>query len=259
MNFIFLIVIIYSLGMARTKDADRAVYKGYKLLSLRDGMHQIHDKRGVGSTYNELLQIYPHRERAKNFVFHSQLQNKARDVEDHDRAEDNTASGTWDKSVLVTSAVASPKHSDLRKPKVVLYSRKSWINDYLNLNAEDFVKSAQSRHFNNEVEIDVDLLIEYLITQGFSEEELRFLKTNLDYGFDEIERELRKIKDNPNKNKHISIGGEEGNEGHDDNGNDDNGNDDKEHDDNPSKSNSNSLKTSLKVLCLTFIFVVYII
>ncbi|CUM57291.1 unnamed protein product [Debaryomyces tyrocola] len=252
MNFIFLIVIIYSLGMASTKDisSGRVAYKGYKLLSLRDEPHQI-DGRKSGSAYKELLNVYPHRERAKNFVFHAQSQIKARDVED-DEPVTEYPSGTWDESALEASPIVSPRYSDTRKPKVVLYSKKSWIKDYLALSAEE-VEATQSESDRNEIEIDVDLLIEYLITQGFSEEDLQFLKTNLDYGFDEIERELRKIKDNnTKKNKHISIGGEHGDD-------DKEQNDKDNKDDNSPKSNSNSLKASLKVLCLTFILVTYII
>lgn len=253
MNFIFLIVIIYYLGMASTKEVSsgRVAYKGYKLLSLRDEPHQI-DGRKSDSAYKELLNIYPHRERAKNFVFHAQSQIKARNVED-DEPVTEYPSGTWDESALEASAIAPPRFSDTRKPNVVLYSKKSWIKDYLALTADVEVEATQSGSDRNEIEIDVDLLIEYLITQGFSEEDLQFLKTNLDYGFDEIERELRKIKDNnTKKNKHISIGGEHGNDDKEHNDKDNN-------DDNSPKSNSNSLKASLKVLCLTFILVTYII
>lgn len=254
MNFIFLIVIIYSLGIASTKDmsSERVPYKGYKLLSARDEMHQI-DGRKSGSAYKELLNVYPHRERAKNFIFHTQSQNRARDVEDDESPTENS-SETWKDSALETATITPPRYSDSRKPRVVLYSKKSWIKDYLALNAENDVEAAQSENDRNEIEIDVDLLIEYLITQGFSEEDLQFLKTNLDYGFDEIERELRKIKDNNGKkNKHISIGGEPGEDEKEDNNDKDS-----KVDDSP-KSNSNSLKASIKILCVTFILVTYII
>ena len=72
-----------------------------------------------------------------------------------------------------------------------MYSKKSWIKDYLALTADVEVEATQSGSDRNEIEIDVDLLIEYLITQGFSEEDLQFLKTNLDYGFDEIEKRIK--------------------------------------------------------------------
>lgn len=239
--------------MASTKDVSsgRVPYKGYKLLSARDELHQM-DGRKSGSAYKELLNVYPHRERAKNFVFHAQSQNRARDVED-DESQTENPSGTWDDSALETTAITPPRFSDSKKPRVVLYSKKSWIKDYLALNAEEEIEAAQSGNDRSEIEIDVDLLIEYLITQGFSEEDLQFLKSNLDYGFDEIERELRKIKDNNGKkNKHISIGGEPGD--------DDKDNNDKDSKENNSpKSNSNSLKASLKILCLTFILVTCII
>lgn len=45
--------------------------------------------------------------------------------------------------------------------------------------------------------------------KNFLEEDLKFLDNNLNYGFDEIDEELRKINDNKNKSpKNIKIGGE---------------------------------------------------
>ncbi|KAI3404512.1 hypothetical protein KGF56_002704 [Candida oxycetoniae] len=69
-------------------------------------------------------------------------------------------------------------------------------------------------HVNNEIEIDIDEFINYLVQeQGFNPDDLQFLKLkNLDYGMGEIEQELNKLKDLQDKNgavaKVIDIGGE---------------------------------------------------
>lgn len=236
--------------MAFTKEV---TYGGSKassrtLLRLRDG--NIH-RRNIDSDYHKLLQAYPHRDRAKNFVFYSQSQNKARDVTDEQNTIQDT---THTEEVSESTTSTSLRHSGSKNPKVVLYSKQSWIKDFLEQNALD--ASAQSYTDDGEVEIDVDILIEYLMTQGFAEEDLQFLKTNLDYGFDQIEKELRKIKENNNKSKHISIGREDGKDEQDKK---EEHNNKEEHDNKSPKNNSNSLKVSFKVLCLTFIFVTYII
>ncbi|RLV90157.1 putative GPI-anchored protein 46 [Spathaspora sp. JA1] len=64
---------------------------------------------------------------------------------------------------------------------------------------------------NNEIEIDIDEFIKYLVNeQGFNPVDLQFLRTrNLDYGLGEIERELNKVKDQKRSPKVIKIGGEE--------------------------------------------------
>ncbi|CAH2351704.1 hypothetical protein CLIB1423_04S04082 [[Candida] railenensis] len=67
---------------------------------------------------------------------------------------------------------------------------------------------------SNLSDIDIDKFCSYLRSQGFSDTELGFLfKQNLNYGFDEIESELKKIEEERSKKAPttiIQIGGEEG-------------------------------------------------
>ena len=70
-------------------------------------------------------------------------------------------------------------------------------------------KSSISYYYRNH--LDMPSFIEYLKTQGFNINDLNFLsKPDLNYGFEEIERELDKIDNNPIKepDANIIIGGE---------------------------------------------------
>ncbi|CAK9439660.1 uncharacterized protein LODBEIA_P37600 [Lodderomyces beijingensis] len=75
--------------------------------------------------------------------------------------------------------------------------------------------ASRSKNFvNNEIEIDIDEFINYLVNeQGFNPKDLQFLKMrNLDYGLGEIEMELSKLREMQVRGnaKVISIGGEDG-------------------------------------------------
>lgn len=70
--------------------------------------------------------------------------------------------------------------------------------------------NSQERAETNVFEIDVESFIAYLVEhKNFTPEELGFLRSqNLDYGYDEIESELSKIRRNWKDPQKITIGGE---------------------------------------------------
>ncbi|KAI5965237.1 uncharacterized protein KGF55_001457 [Candida pseudojiufengensis] len=92
---------------------------------------------------------------------------------------------------------------------------KKWVRLIANNeNLENTPKKQYLKNINQEIEIDINEFINYLVTeQSFNPQDLQFLKfKNLDYGLNEIEQELNKLKEveNSQRPKVIKIGGEDG-------------------------------------------------
>lgn len=129
----------------------------------------------------------------------------------------------WIKEYLAFNSLPLVSVQTASDPLKVL---KSTIVSYENSQADENDLRAWTRYLaetNNEppeqsqtepdqqvLELDVEKFIEYLVEhKHFRPEELEFLRrANLDYGYDQIEDELEKIKSNRQEPKTISIGGE---------------------------------------------------
>lgn len=248
MNYILLIIVVYTLGLGscyefKTSNRDSTEVAKSSDSKWNTGLVQEHSDSEFPRT-----QIV--RENSKSFLFHSQGIHRKREAtgetgEIGEMGEAETAvveigeeEGTQNYEDSSSSMLEMPTGS--ANPNIVLYSRKSWIKEFLKFKAEDEeAGEVTSQSVIQLVEIDVDELIDFLMTKGYEEEDLQFLKTNLDYGFDEIERELRRIKQPDNKNnKHIDIGGEDGQKS-------------------PKESGSDSLALSLQTVL--FILAIYLI
>lgn len=103
------------------------------------------------------------------------------------------------KSTIISYEDSQADENDLR----------SWTRYIVQSDGED--DEFHDTHENNVVELDVDKFIKYLVEhKNFKAEDLQFLrKPDLDYGYDQIEDELAKIKRDEKQPHTISIGGED--------------------------------------------------
>lgn len=107
------------------------------------------------------------------------------------------------KSTIVSYEDSQADENDLR----------AWTRHVVSTHREDLPKLAKSKSDTPRVlELDVNKFIKYLVDhKHFRREDLMFLlRPDLDYGYDQIEDELGKIKRNQREPQTISIGGENG-------------------------------------------------
>lgn len=126
-------------------------------------------------------------------------------------------------TLLQISGLNKEKDQSMEASEAMSNLSSSWLGGFIFFDAienlrQSFEESeaADIHEENDEISdrawlsIDKKKFIRYLISEGFHENDLEFLNQNLDHGYEEIEKELDKIKRDRHKgSKNIDIGGED--------------------------------------------------
>lgn len=115
----------------------------------------------------------------------------------------------------VMAKAQGPLRTDIKNYQEALSDTsdlRAWTRYIVESDNTDYGVLAQGSRLREPMHIDVDQFIRYLVEKkGFKRKDLDFLQdADLDYGNDQIEKELSKIRESQRSSQNINIGGERG-------------------------------------------------
>lgn len=113
----------------------------------------------------------------------------------------------------VMAKAQGPLRTDIKNYQEALSDTsdlRAWTRYIVDSDSTDHGVRAQGGRQREPFRIDVDQFIRYLVEKkGFKRKDLDFLQdADLDYGSDQIEKELSKIRESQRSSQNINIGGE---------------------------------------------------